>query len=213
MEASGKFRRWIEPFLDAAGKAPEVEIFGDYRPSDILINLQTSNPHGFRAQIYSQASRDPCPEDYAEVIASFILQFQSTTGLAYTIQFGLLGGKLHESIGFAGRSHFAGFMCNLYTTSPALTGDEAASDAMAKAAHALGTSLLQATEAHGWFDKDDRLWQFWGPNGELDIEKEWPYYFDTEEEYMKLRNIKSKVDPCNIFRNGLTIPPICTGNK
>ena len=47
---------------------------------------------------------------------------------------------------------------------------------------------------------------FWAPFGDLNIETEWDAYFPSEEYYDKLRNIKRRFDPYNLFRGRLTIP-------
>ncbi len=60
----------------------------------------------------------------------------------------------------------------------------------------------------GWVDPNDKQWSFRGPtNGIGDITTEWMNYYETEDEYVRLRKVKTKVDPCNVFRTKMTIPP------
>ena len=47
----------------------------------------------------------------------------------------------------------------------------------------------------------------WGTFGDTNIEHVWQYYYDDEGKYNKLREIKGKVDPTNLFQNRFTIPP------
>ena len=41
---------------------------------------------------------------------------------------------------------------------------------------------------------------------ELNIEDQWQYYYDSEDKYNRLKQIKKTVDPINLFRNKFTIP-------
>merc|ERR1712087_362374 len=46
----------------------------------------------------------------------------------------------------------------------------------------------------------------WGTFGDLNISTAWPYYYDSEEVYQRLIDVKTKVDPTDIFRHDFTIP-------
>jgi len=52
--------------------------------------------------------------------------------------------------------------------------------------------------------KDHRM--YWAAFDNPQIDKDWPKYFDSEEKYRRLQNIKQQVDPNNIFRNKMSIP-------
>lgn len=45
----------------------------------------------------------------------------------------------------------------------------------------------------------------WSTFENLDIEEAWSFYFDADQ-YERLRRIKKKVDPMNLFQNQFTIP-------
>ncbi|KAJ9453564.1 6-hydroxy-D-nicotine oxidase [Diplonema papillatum] len=47
----------------------------------------------------------------------------------------------------------------------------------------------------------------WAPFDDLRIENTWQYFFD-EETYLRLRAIKTMVDPTDVFRTQFTIPPL-----
>merc|ERR1712228_140876 len=53
-------------------------------------------------------------------------------------------------------------------------------------------------------DSDMRM--TWATFGDLDISSAWQYYYDSEAVYERLIDVKTKVDPTNIFRHEFTIP-------
>lgn len=61
--------------------------------------------------------------------------------------------------------------------------------------------LVQTTEA------EDSVRFAWGTFGETDINKVWGNYYDDETVYSRLKAIKAKVDPSNLFRTRFTVPP------
>jgi hypothetical protein len=45
--------------------------------------------------------------------------------------------------------------------------------------------------------KDRRV--FWGSYGEFDMNKAWRFYYDSDEKYERLKEIKERVDPTRVF--------------
>lgn len=64
------------------------------------------------------------------------------------------------------------------------------------------TSILSDT-----VKEKDTLRYAWGTFGDTDINNVWPYYYDDEATYNRLREIKSKIDPEDVFSTRFTIPP------
>jgi hypothetical protein len=66
-------------------------------------------------------------------------------------------------------------------------------------------SLSAANELIDHFGGEDHR-MFWGAYGEPQIKADWPKYYDSEDKFETLREIKECVDPSNHFRNKMSIP-------
>eukprot|EP01059_Diplonema_ambulator_P005159 TRINITY_DN14901_c0_g1_i1.p1 TRINITY_DN14901_c0_g1~~TRINITY_DN14901_c0_g1_i1.p1 ORF type:complete len:520 (+),score=177.90 TRINITY_DN14901_c0_g1_i1:63-1622(+) len=66
--------------------------------------------------------------------------------------------------------------------------------------------LIKAEPA---FQEDLRY--VWATFGNVNIEEVWPYYYETERRYWKLREVKTMVDPRDVFRSSFTIPSLTRG--
>ena len=57
------------------------------------------------------------------------------------------------------------------------------------------------------FSKGQELRMFWGSFGDTDISKQEirSKYYDSEEQYAKLQELKAKVDPNDLFHTEFTV--------
>ena len=59
----------------------------------------------------------------------------------------------------------------------------------------------------GLFSQNKKDIRFtWGTFGDTNIKNVWQYYYDSQEKYNRLRKIKTKIDPNNVFSNRFTLP-------